>query len=148
MRRTKAREIALQILFSLETQDQLQSDPGTVHSMVATYIKNFFPNIKEEILDTPFLEKILRLLMVHVAELDSQIEKGSNNWKLQRMTKVDRNILRIGTLELTYFTDVPIKVTIDECIELAKKFGNEESAAFINGILDHISTQVKRRGES
>lgn len=72
------------------------------------------------------------------------LEQHSHNWRLDRMARVDRNVLRMGVYELQYCADIPRKVTINEAIELAKKFGNEESPAFINGLLDRVAVAVSK----
>lgn len=74
--------------------------------------------------------------------LDKMIESRSDHWKINRMSRLDRNILRLAAYELTELPEIPFKVTIDEAIELGKKFGTSESGAFINGILDHISRDL------
>jgi transcription antitermination protein NusB len=74
--------------------------------------------------------------------LDALLAEHSAHWRLERMAAVDRNILRVATYELLHCRDIPTKVTINEAIEIAKKFGTEESGAFINGILDHIAKSV------
>ena len=76
------------------------------------------------------------------SELDSIIEKFSSNWKITRMSCVDRNIMRIAVYELLYCNDIPAKVSINEAIDVGKKFGTDESGAFINGILDSIRTAI------
>ena len=77
------------------------------------------------------------------ADLDRRIRSSSKNWRVERMTRVDRNILRIAIYEVVYRKDVPPKVSIDEAVELGKRYGTEESGAFINGILDHIYNALK-----
>ena len=79
-------------------------------------------------------------------DLDKLISQSSKNWRLERMSRVDRNILRVGVFEILFMKDIPPKVSIDEAVELGKKFGTEESGAFINGILDNIYNQLKREG--
>ena len=74
--------------------------------------------------------------------LDRWIREASRNWRVERMSKVDRNILRLGAFELAHQDDIPAKVSIDEAVELGKKYGSEESGAFINGILDTISNRL------
>lgn len=76
--------------------------------------------------------------MENQEKIDKIISDFSHHWQLSRMGKVDRNILRISIYELLYVKDIPLKVTINEGIELAKKFGTERSSAFINGILDRV----------
>jgi len=79
-------------------------------------------------------------------EIDELIEKASKNWRLIRMPVVDRNILRMATAELLFFEDVPASVTINEAVELAKRFGDKDSRAFVNGILDRIASILGRGG--
>lgn len=74
-------------------------------------------------------------------EIDARIDSASDNWKVKRMATVDRNILRVAACELLHRKDVPIKVVLDEAVEIAKEFGTRESAAFVNGVLDAIVKQ-------
>jgi N utilization substance protein B len=76
--------------------------------------------------------------------LDATISRASENWRLDRMTRVDRNVLRIGAWELLYRADVPAAVILDEAVELAKRFGTEDSGAFVNGLLSRIATDAGR----
>ena len=82
------------------------------------------------------------------AKIDELIASASKNWRIDRMSRVDRNILRLGVCELVAFRDVPVKVVINEAVELAKRFGTAESSAFVNGVLDRIATAVGRHPES
>ena len=79
--------------------------------------------------------------------LDEAISKASQHWRLERMTRVDRNVLRIGTWELLFRTDVPAPVILDEAVELAKRFGTEDSGAFVNGVLNRVSQDAGRSTE-
>lgn len=146
MRRRKAREFALQILFSLENQykDDLTAARDGVSLAVTSYLQNFAPRNFEEIADVPYLQRLLSGILSQVSQIDAELEKQSENWKLYRMTKIDRNILRIGAGELKTFDDIPPKVTIDECVELAKRFGTDDSSAFVNGILDKLRLALGR----
>jgi N utilization substance protein B len=78
------------------------------------------------------------------AAIDELISASSKNWRLERMSRVDRNILRLGTCELTAFPSVPVRVVINEAVELAKRFGTTDSPAFVNGILDRIAVASGR----
>lgn len=98
------------------------------------------PEIRE------FAEYLCRGTVDNRTEIDSLIEKFSTNWKISRMTAVDRNILRLAAFELAYVKDIPHSVTMNEALEIAKKYGTEESSAFINGILDKIAKAVEIRG--
>jgi N utilization substance protein B len=80
----------------------------------------------------------------HLTAIDDCVAKSSAHWKLHRMAAVDRNVLRLAIFELNHCPDIPVKVTLNEAIEIAKKFGSEESGAFVNGILDQIAKTVKK----
>ena len=94
-------------------------------------------------------EALVRGVAGHRRQIDEAIEAVSVNWRLDRMAKVDRNVLRLAVHELLHRPDVPVKVVIDEAIELGKKFGSESSGAFVNGVLDRIAAGLPaaRRGE-
>jgi len=85
-----------------------------------------------------FFRALLEATIEHIDEIDKPIEERAQNWALDRLALVDRNIIRLGVAELLYFPDIPPKTTINECIELAKQFGTSESARFVNGLLDGI----------
>lgn len=146
MRRRKSREFALQILFALENQakDEFAPDPASVPLAVSNYITNFGPRNAEEITDLPYLTRLVTGICSDLQNIDKEIERYSEHWKLYRMTKIDRNILRIGVEELKNFKDIPPKVTLDECVELAKRFGTDDSSAFVNGILDRARSALGR----
>lgn len=140
MKRRKAREYALQILFMLDESNQsLQFVPTTAEQALKTYFSQFSQNQTDITLDRAHLEKMVSLILSHQNEIDTLIEKYSDNWKLSRITRVDRNILRIAACEIIYMKDaVPTNVAFDEAIEMAKLYGTDDSAAFINGVLDPL----------
>ena len=86
--------------------------------------------------DLPFAEGLVRDIHANRTELDDVLTRVSRNWRVERMARVDRNILRLGIYELRHRDDVPARVTINEAIELAKRFGAEEAPAFVHGVLD------------
>ncbi len=92
-----------------------------------------------------FAKELLDGVHTHLDEINSLISRFSENWRLERMSLVDRNILRLASYEILCRPDIPGKVSINEAVEIGKKFGSEESGAFINGILDRIRAYV--RGE-
>lgn len=149
MRRSKSREYALQILFSLENlagedgKISAESAPGAI----ANYLQNFAPDNHEEISDVPFLQRLVVGICNDLESIDAELEKHSEHWKLYRMTRIDRNVLRIGAEELKSFRDVPSRVTLDECVELAKRFGTDDSSAFVNGVLDKVRHALDRAGD-
>ena len=134
-KRRKSREFALQVLYQLEItkQDALQA-------MVRSR-KNFSPEEAED----EFAKRIVIGVLERRQEIDRLIEERSENWRLDRMTAIDRNILRIALFELLYCSEIPPKVTINEAIDLGKRYGSEESGSFINGILDRIQNEVIRK---
>jgi N utilization substance protein B len=88
-----------------------------------------------------FAEELIRGTVLHMPEIDAMVQRASKNWRLERMARVDRNLLRLATYELRFVTGIPTKVVINEAIELAKYFGAAESPAFVNGLLDRISQE-------
>jgi N utilization substance protein B len=95
-----------------------------------------------------FARELVAAAATRAAEIDELITTASKNWRIERMSRVDRNILRLGACELLAFRDVPVKVVINEAVELAKRFGTAESSAFVNGVLDRIATGLGRTPES
>ncbi len=91
-----------------------------------------------------FSEALVRGVAEHRETLDASIERYSHRWRVDRMSRIDRNILRLAAYELTHCPDLPPRVVLNEAIELAKRFGSEESSAFINGILDRVAAEVAR----
>ena len=133
--RRKSRELALQILFQLEYDPQFD-----VKTSFGRFVSNFRP--EPEVID--YTEKITFGVIEYQGEIDSTIQSHSPRWKISRMDRVDRNTLRIAVYELLYEQqEVPPKVVINEAIEIGKTFGNAESAAFINGILDQVAREKR-----
>ena len=91
-----------------------------------------------------FAERLVAGVLEKKKELDTLIGKYATNWKISRMPIVDRNILRAGVYELLWMDDVPAKVTVNEAIELAKSFGDDDASKFVNGILDQVLTKESR----
>ena len=104
------------------------------------FCDNFNP--AEDIL--PFFERLVRGVTRSEQEIDSIIEQFSSNWKINRMSCVDRNIMRLAVYELLWCNDIPAKVSINEAIDIGKKYGTEESGPFINGILDSIRDAIEK----
>jgi len=90
-----------------------------------------------------YLQTLLEYLAEALPEIDSTLRQHLSNWKLERLTAIDRNILRIGVAELMYQTDVPDAVVIHEAIQLAQRYGSGESAKFVNGVLDAVASSVR-----
>ena len=126
--RRRAREIALQVLYQLDISQDAPKEALSV------YFDNFRPSEKAR----EFCQRLIEGVCQNREEIDRLIEENAENWTLKRMTVVDRNILRVATFELTHCSDIPFKASLNEAIELAKKYGADDSGAFINGILDRI----------
>lgn len=126
--RRKSREVALQLLY------QIEINPLDTREILDLFWQSFEP--PEEI--KAFAAQIVDGVRRYKDDIDGLIEGCSDHWKIERMTLIDRNILRVGVYELMYAEGVPVKVAINEAIELGKKYGSEESGAFINGVLDKI----------
>lgn len=131
-KRRRARELAVQVLFHLEYNP---GDPGEGFDLLC---KSFAPS--KEI--RPFSKDLVLGVWDNKQDLDKMISLASTNWRIERMSRVDRNILRVAVFEVLYMGDIPPKVSIDEAVELGKKYGAEDSGAFINGVLDHIYNRV------
>jgi transcription antitermination protein NusB len=126
--RRKARELALQMLYQ---HDMSGNAPAMIIDTFEDLQKSK-PNTRD------FATKIFGGTVDHMPEIDGMIQAQADNWRLSRMAVVDRNIIRLSVYEFLHEDDTPKLVIIDEAIEIAKKFGNEKSSQFINGILDGI----------
>jgi len=137
-RRTRARERALQALYQIDVAAE------GIDEALAAFWKSFEP-VEREVRE--LAEGLVRGVAESRRAVDEAIEEASANWRLDRMARVDRNVLRLAVYELLR-TDVPIKVAINEAIELGKKFGSESSGAFVNGVLDKVAAGLPaaRRG--
>jgi N utilization substance protein B len=136
--RRQARECAVQWLFQYDVIRQ--HNPQLEASS-----QSAFPSMIEISPDAkPFAEQLAQGVLVHLTELDELLQRVTDHWSVDRMAVVDRNVLRCALFELLYLDDIPAKVTINEAIEIAKRFGSEESGAFVNGILDRIMKSEDR----
>jgi N utilization substance protein B len=130
--RRKGREAALQILFQMETGDT------TAAQAIRYYYDNFAPTREGE----DFATAIVTGCADSLGTIDERIRGVSENWRLERMSRVDRNILRLAAYELLHMADVPRRVTLNEAVELAKRYGSEGSPGFVNGVLDRIASDA------
>ena len=127
-KRTQARELALQLMYQLDLRgDEILEEVDAALSPGAG---------DPEMLE--FARELVHGCREKRAEIDRQIEEVAKNWQLKRMAAIDRNILRLATYELLYREDIPPLVTINEAIDIAKKFSTKNSGPFVNGILDNI----------
>ena len=131
--RHQARERALQILFQYD-----------IHGRPGLWLDLFWEKNEATEEVKAFAERLVDGVLEKKKELDALIGTYATNWKISRMPIVDRNILRAGVYELLWMGDVPAKVTMNEAIELAKSFGDNEASKFVNGILDQVLTKEPR----
>ena len=130
-KRSLARDWALKVLYQVDIIGATRP--------VDVILQQFFENEEEkdpEVQD--FCRQVVLGTREHLVEIDGMISQYATNWQLKRMAVIDKNILRLGVFELKYIPEIPPKVTINEAVELAKKFGDLESSRFVNGILDKI----------
>ena len=139
MKRRLARELALQILFQLDFRKERPT---------ATILKRFWADHPADEAVREFAEEVVRGTFKHLSRINESIVASAKNWALDRMATVDRNVLRMAAYEILYRMDIPASVTINEAIEIAKKYGNDESGAFVNGILDTIARTSRKLAES
>jgi len=131
--RRQSREAAIQALY------QLDVNPGDFQQGLMVFEKNYPP--PED--GAPFFRKLVQGVWEQKKPSDLLIRRHSQNWRLERMSPVDRNILRLAVYELRFGGDAPPKSAINEAIDLGKRYGSEESSAFINGILDSILAEIQ-----
>lgn len=134
--RRLGRELALQALYALDMNPM-----DVTKALRLFWDEHPAPNDSRT-----FADRLVGGVYAHRSEIDRRIEEKSRNWALSRMAKVDVNILRLAVFELLYVSDIPRNVTINEAIEIAKRFGSEDSPAFVNGILDEIGSDLPDAG--
>ncbi|EAD5770423.1 transcription antitermination factor NusB [Listeria monocytogenes] len=128
MKRREAREKALQALFQIEL-NEMSLDQA---------IKNIMEDEQDD-----YMEKLVEGVMVNKAEIDAIIEPNLDNWRMDRLSKVDLSLLRLSVYEIKYLDDVPNRVSLNESIEIAKIYSDEKSSKFINGVLANIAPEDK-----
>jgi N utilization substance protein B len=108
-------------------------------------ISDFWRELPGDAEGREYADQLVRGVREGADKLDERIRAASQNWRLERMARIDRNALRLGTYELLTRTDVPRAVVLDEAVELAKRFGGDESSKFVNGVLDRIADDLGRQ---
>ena len=132
--RSRAREIALQLLFQYEWNSDYN-----IEQVLQEYVNGLLagkPEDNDYTLD--FARRCINGVLEHKSEIDTILARHARKWSVDRMAKVDRNILRLGIYEIVFASDIPGRVAVNEAVELAKRFGTDESGAFVNGILDSV----------
>ncbi|RMG70342.1 MAG: transcription antitermination factor NusB [Nitrospirae bacterium] len=136
MKRRKAREYALQLLYSYDLSGEV---------ITGSSLKEFWKEHQHTEDVREFTEDLVFGTINNLEEIDELISSVTEHWDLKRMAAVDRNILRFATYELLFRDDIPAAVTLNEAIEIAKRFSSKESSSFINGVLDRITKKIKKR---
>ncbi len=132
--RSRCRELALQLLYQADCVGHREGEAV-----------RFWRHFQEKATQAPsYLEELAGGVQARQEELDALIREYSQHWRLERMALVDKNLLRLAIYEMKYHPEVPVKVVINEAVELAKRYGSEDSGAFINGILDRIRQVLGR----
>ena len=134
-KRRRSRELALQVLYQLGIAEQDSEGP-----IDQFRVRSFRDRERDE-----FSELLIRGVLAHRKEIDQLLKEHSEHWRLDRMAVIDRAILRMATFELLYCEEIPPKVTLNEAIDLGKRYSSEESGSFINGILDQMQKEVIRK---
>jgi len=136
--RSKAREVALCLLYQIEI---MKSEAA---QSTQAYLEEF-PQ-KQEVVD--FASQLVKGVLGEKVLIDSLVKKHVKNWEIERMAVIDRNIIRIACFELLFLEDIPPKVSINEAIEIAKRYGDIDSPRFVNGVLDKIYKAESNKVES
>ncbi len=139
-KRTRSREYALQVLYQMDL----------TNSELADVLLDFWDNVGRDNADAEvraYAEEIVGGVLKNQVSLDQTIERFAENWEIKRMAYVDRNILRLGAYELLHAQAIPLKVAINEAVELAKRYGEPDSSKFVNGILDKIAKTESRKAD-
>ncbi|HAK87577.1 MAG TPA: transcription antitermination factor NusB [Nitrospiraceae bacterium] len=148
MKRRKAREYALQFLYRIDFVNvSPENNKGTKRIPdIKNNLEIFWADTEEKDSDTKaFAEDIISGTIKNLKEIDPLIQKTAKKWNISRMASIDRNILRFAAYELLFRKDIPTAVTINEALEIAKKYSTLESAPFINGILDKIAKEHAKK---
>lgn len=133
-RRHKARRWVLQILYAWEVRGREASLRDTA--------RDFFDRRRVAPETRAFAESLIQALADHIGDIDEHLAGGTEHWEMQRLAVIDRNVLRMALAEFLYFDDIPFKVTIDEAITLAGRYGGADSPRFVNGVLDALAHKL------
>ena len=127
--RRKGRELALQVLYQIE----VTGDAST------TAVESFMGHFEGSAMAREFARRLVSGVSTNKEKIDRLIEQSADHWRLRRMAKVDLTILRMATYEILFCSDIPMNVSMDEAIEIGRRFGSVDSSTFINGVLDQVA---------
>ncbi len=135
--RSSGREAALQMLYAIDLG-------GCDAARIDRLISDYWRELPGDVEGRDFADGLVREAVAQLDSLDECIRSASRHWRLERMARVDRNVIRLGVHELSNSQDTPRAVIIDEAVELAKRYGAQGSSVFVNGVLDRIADELGR----
>ena len=135
MKRQKSREKAMELLFSMELSK------NSYEETIETFVEDYEMDLKT--IDGDYIKTVVRTVTFEMKKIDEVIEKALVNWKLDRISKVNLTILRLAVGEMMFIDDVPGRVAINEAVELTKKYSDDKSCSFVNGVLDKVLKEVE-----
>jgi len=135
--RRQAREAAIQAIYMCDSLDEWDLAR-------ATFCLSNFDTPSAAV---PYATQLLEGVLGCLPQIDSQIATASEHWSLNRMSRVDRSILRLASYEVLFLEDIPLNVAIDEAIEISKRFGSDNSSIFVNGVLDKVASSLRNKIE-
>jgi N utilization substance protein B len=133
--RSKARGWALQGLYAWESRKGEPEDAMRI-------LQTLFSTLRVSPQNRPYAEVLVRLVATNLERVDGLVHDALTNWRMERLSAIDRNVLRLGTAEMLFVDDVPPRITIREMVQLAEKYGTHESPRFVNGVLDAVMRRV------
>ncbi len=133
--RRRARELAFRVVFECEASGDRRRETA----------ERVLEDVSPEPETAEYTRRIIDAFDRNAVAVESALRACSLRWKLERMAATDRCVLKVGAVEMMYFADVPAKVIINEAVEIARKFGSEESGDFVNGVLDRLAREKRRR---
>lgn len=137
--RSKARGWALQGLYAWESR-------GEEPDQAMRVLQTLFSTLRVSPHNRVYAEVMVRLVASNLEKIDAAIEESLTNWRMSRLSAIDRNVLRLGVAEMMFVDDVPPRITIREMVQLAEKYGTHESPRFVNGVLDAVMRRVAPEG--
>jgi transcription antitermination protein NusB len=134
--RSKAREWALRVLYAWEVREAGAAPEEVLEHTLARRL--VAPARR------PYLRRLVGAIGARTEEVDAELQSSLTNWRLERLSAIDRNVLRIAAVEMLHFDDVPPRVSIQEALRLAERYGTDRSPAFVNGVLDALMRRLDR----
>lgn len=131
MNRARSREVVMELLYQVEIQKEYEM----------SFVDKMLDYYEQEVLDIEYVRSTLSLWLENKNEIEASIEKHLKNWTLDRISKLDLCILRLGVTEMIYVENIPKKVSINEAVNLCKKYVDDKSGKFINGVLSHFADE-------